>query len=186
VRTLEQKLESLKYYVGTVDSSYDEDTAQAVTAFQKVEGMTRTGEVNGDVWNRINSAQSPKPLVPRGGERRVEIDIARQVLFLYEGNNLSSILAVSTGSQEPYCENGSCGDAVTPTGDFRIYRIGSGWESGPLGDLYNPHYFVGGVAIHGARSVPTHPASHGCVRITMSAAEWFPSRVSNGTPVYVR
>ena len=60
-----------------------------------------------------------------------------------------------------------------------------GWETGPLGSLYNSQYFNGGIAIHGSRSVPAYPASHGCVRISMSAAEWFPDQVSIGTPVYV-
>ena len=41
------------------------------------------------------------------------------------------------------------------------------------------------MAIHGAHSVPAGPASHGCVRIPMNAAEWFPSKVGVGTAVYV-
>jgi lipoprotein-anchoring transpeptidase ErfK/SrfK len=44
---------------------------------------------------------------------------------------------------------------------------------------------VGGYAIHGALSVPAEPASHGCVRIPMTAAEWFPQHVAIGTPVHV-
>ena len=63
--------------------------------------------------------------------------------------------------------------------------MASGWETGPLGDLYNPLYFNGGIAFHGAYSVPGYPASHGCVRIPMNAAEWFPTIVGNGWPVYV-
>src|SRR5205807_5474771 len=61
----------------------------------------------------------------------------------------------------------------------------AGWEKSPLGWLYNSQYFNGGIAIHGSSSVPGYAASHGCVRIPMSAAEWFPDRVSLGTPVYV-
>lgn len=186
VRKIEERLRALKYFVGTVDTTYDEDTAQAVTAFQKVHNMDRNGSVTPDVWNRMQAATDPAPLVPGGGERRVEVDVPRQVLFLYEGNKLTEIVAVSTGNEEPYCENGSCGDAVTPRGDFRVYRQGSGWEYGALGALYNPAYFTGGFAIHGSTSVPNYPASHGCVRIPMTVAEWFPDRVPVGTPVYVR
>ena len=39
-------------------------------------------------------------------------------------------------------------------------------------------YFVGGYAIHGNPSVPSFPASHGCVRVPMWAAPWLYS--SNG------
>src|SRR5207249_8339331 len=54
-----------------------------------------------------------------------------------------------------------------------------------LGHLFNPLFFNGGIAIHGAASVPAYPASHGCVRIPMADSLWFYRTVSSGTPVYV-
>jgi lipoprotein-anchoring transpeptidase ErfK/SrfK len=33
--------------------------------------------------------------------------------------------------------------------------------------------------------VPSYPASHGCVRISIASAEWFPQWAGKGTPVYV-
>jgi lipoprotein-anchoring transpeptidase ErfK/SrfK len=186
VAALEQKLSSLRYEVGAVDGTYDQDTAYGVTAFQKVAGMERTGRATDDVVAAVDRTTTPPPaLVPAGGPTRVEVDLGRQVLFLYEGGNLSKILPVSTGSGERFCSEGWCRRAVTSPGSFAVYRQGRGWEKGPLGSLYNPQYFDGGIAIHGATSVPAGPASHGCVRIPMSAAEWFPSRVTRGTPVYV-
>lgn len=186
VLALEQKLTALRYFVGKVDEAYDADTQHAVTAFQKVNGMERTGRATDDVVAAIRSAQgAPAPLVANGGLKRVEIDLDRQVLFLYEGNTLDVILPVSTGNNQRFCSEGWCRRAVTPTGSFAIYDKRSGWERSPLGRLYNSQYFNGGIAIHGSTSIPAWPASHGCVRIQMSAAEWFPDRVSLGTPVYV-
>jgi hypothetical protein len=124
--------------------------------------------------------------VPGGGATRVEVDIRRQVLFLYKGGGLFRTLDVSTGSGKKYCVDGGCATAVTPGGSFRVSRRINGWRTSRLGRLYNPLYFNGGIAIHGAASVPAYPASHGCVRITMSAASWFPGAVPNGTPVYVQ
>jgi hypothetical protein len=92
---------------------------------------------------------------------------------------------VSTGGNYRYCVKGSCATAVTPGGSFRIGVKISGKHIAPLGTLYNPLFFNGGIAIHGAPSVPTTPASHGCVRIPMSATKWFYDRVAKGTPVYV-
>jgi len=86
---------------------------------------------------------------------------------------------------ERFCSEGSCRIAGTPTGAFKVYRQDSGWNEGPLGSLYNANFIVGGIAIHGSNSVPAQPASHGCIRIPMSAAEWFPSKARVGTPVYV-
>ena len=186
VASLEQRLNALHYDVGRVDDTFDQNTAYAVTAFQKVNRMARTGRATDDVVARVNSTSSaPSPLVPDGGATRVEIDLDRQVLFLYERGSLSKILTVSSGNGKRFCSEGSCRRAVTPVGAYAVDRQARGWESGPLGDLYNPQYFNGGIAVHGAKSVPATPASHGCVRIPMAAAEWFPSRVTHGTPVYV-
>lgn len=186
VLTLEQKLETLHYWVGQVDEAYDADTRDAVMAFQKVTGMDRTGRATDDVVAAVLAAKDPPaPLVPNGGLSRIEVDLDRQVMFIYSGSVLSTILPVSTGSNERFCSEGWCRKAVTPTGSFTIYQKDLGWETGALGSLYNAQYFNGGIAVHGAYSVPGYPASHGCVRISMSAAEWFPERVVVGTPVYV-
>jgi peptidoglycan hydrolase-like protein with peptidoglycan-binding domain len=186
VLALEQRLDALHYDVGDVDGTYDDITWYAVMAFQKVKGLERTGRATDDVV----AAAATEPgshvaLAPQGGLNRVEVDLGRQVLFLYQGGALTRILPVSTGSEERFCSEGYCRYAVTPRGAYKVYRAGSGWETGPLGSLYNPLYFNGGIAFHGAYSVPGYPASHGCVRIPMNAAEWFPTVVGTGWPVFV-
>ncbi|MGH2690043.1 MAG: L,D-transpeptidase, partial [Actinomycetota bacterium] len=61
-----------------------------------------------------------------------------------------------------------------------------GWRKSPLGLLYRPAYFNGGIAFHGAPSVPATPASHGCVRLPMPFADWFADKASAvGTTVHV-
>ena len=186
VLALERKLDSLRYDVGVVDDVYDRITAHAVMAFQKVHGFGRTGRATDDILAAAERTQgTPAPLVPGGPGDRVEIDIRRQVLFLYRGGSLARILPVSTGSERRFCSEGWCRRAVTPGGSFAVYRQGRGWEHGPLGSLYNPAYFNGGVAIHGSTSVPAYPASHGCVRVPMNAAEWLPGQIGMGTPVFV-
>jgi lipoprotein-anchoring transpeptidase ErfK/SrfK len=46
---------------------------------------------------------------------------------------------------------------------------------------------VGGIAIHGDSSVPAHPVSHGCVRVSNQAIDWIWATGSDpiGTPVWV-
>jgi lipoprotein-anchoring transpeptidase ErfK/SrfK len=51
--------------------------------------------------------------------------------------------------------------------------------------LYYPSYIVGGIAIHGSKSVPAYPASHGCIRIPMYAAKDFSDMTPIGVPVIV-
>lgn len=181
----EQRLAALRFDVNA-DGKLDESTRHAVIAFQKLSGLPRTGQPSPDVVNALSSARPPTPLVPGGSPNRVEIDLSRQVMFLYMGGQLERILPTSTGSRKRYCEEGKCGNAITPTGDFRVERRIAGWRKSDLGRLYNPLYFTGGIAIHGFPTVPTTPASHGCARIPMSAAGWFFQTVADGTPVHVR
>ncbi len=173
---VEQKLASLHYDVGDADGIVDDQTHSAIMAYQKVHGLERTGVLDDALTARIMADQStPPPLVPSGEPNRVEVSLSRQVLFLYEGGNLSKILAVATGTSA----------TPTPTGSFRFFRSDAGWHTSRYGRLYNAQYFVGGYAIHGSLSVPATPASHGCIRISMHSAEWFPSHVSKGMQVIV-
>lgn len=160
VLLLEQRLSALKYVVGAIDSRFDEALRDAVRAFQKVEGLQRDGEVGPQVWQRLETAVTPRPRMSASGSR-VEIDLTRQVLFLVSGNQVTRILPVSTGTAA----------TRTPPGHFHIFRKLPYWRESSLGLLYKPSYFYGGIAIHGSYSVPTYPASHGCVRIPYWATD---------------
>jgi peptidoglycan hydrolase-like protein with peptidoglycan-binding domain len=181
---LEQRLASLHFDV-TPDGVMDDNTRQALIAVQKLAGLPRTGKPTPDVINALASFTPPPPLKPDGGPTRVELDLGRQVLFLYVNGSLNKILPISSGSGKRYCEEGKCGIATTPRGSFRIERRINGWRKSDLGRLYNPLYFTGGIAIHGFPTVPPTPASHGCVRIPMGSADTFPTLVADGTPVFV-
>ncbi|MFP5299042.1 MAG: L,D-transpeptidase family protein, partial [Actinomycetota bacterium] len=54
-----------------------------------------------------------------------------------------------------------------------------------LGTLYDPSYFVGGYAFHGSPSVPTYPASHGCIRLPMYLSRPFFDRNPVGRYVFI-
>ncbi|MGI8806796.1 MAG: L,D-transpeptidase family protein [Acidimicrobiales bacterium] len=173
---VEHKLASLGYDIATLDGDLDAQTKSAIIAFQKVHGLPRTGELNDALAAQIMATSTPPaPLAPNGEPNRVEVDLARQVLFLYQNGDLAKILAVSTGTSA----------TPTPTGTFRFNRFDPGWHTSRLGRLYNAEYFVGGYAVHGSLSVPVEPASHGCIRISMHSAEWFPSHVTRGMQMVV-
>jgi lipoprotein-anchoring transpeptidase ErfK/SrfK len=120
----------------------------------------------------------------RGGYTVLDVDISSQTLRIYKGGKLYRTVGVSTGSGKRYCEKGKCGTAVTPRGTYRIYSFISGWRTAQLGKLYNPLYFKGGYAIHGGR-LPGYPASHGCVRVSYSTANWLPSVAGIGSTVRI-
>jgi lipoprotein-anchoring transpeptidase ErfK/SrfK len=66
-----------------------------------------------------------------------------------------------------------------------VNRKINGPRRSPLGVLYYPNYYLSGIAIHGAPSVPAYPASHGCVRIPMFAAKQLQAMTPVGTTVIV-
>ncbi len=185
VSALQQRLKALAYDPGPINGTFGAATQFALFAFQKVQGIKPDGVAGPLVMGALNNPKGP-PVLASGGDR-VEIDIARQLLMTYKSNALVLISHISSGSGKSYCEKGHCGTAITPRGSFKILWSRSGWETAPLGQLYNPQYFTNaGHAIHGSLSVPLYPASHGCVRIPMHTAAWFPSLVTKGTPVIVR
>jgi len=184
-RALQHRLAALGYDVGAADGAAGVRLAHALMAFRKVEGLARTGRPGPEVDRALAQASRPGPLVPGGAPTRVEVDLRRQVLFLWVDGSLARILPVSTGSGQRYCVQGRCEVAVTPTGTFPVGRKVAGTDVGPLGPLYYPMYFSHGVAIHGEPSVPAYPASHGCVRIPMESAAALFAQVPAGTPVYV-
>ena len=187
VLAFEERLVQRHYDPGDVDGKFDGETAFAVMALEKVAGMEPTGRVEPPVWEALATIPDPAPMLPDGGDERVEVDLVRQLLFLYNDGGLRLISHVSTGSGKTYCSAGRCGKvAVTPGGSHRFLWRVNGWRKSRLGRLYNPVYFTKyGIAVHGFPSVPTSPASHGCVRIPMHTAEWFPGEVERGDPVYV-
>ncbi len=186
VAAIQRRLTELRFDPGPADGVYGLATVYAVQAFQKLHGMEPTGAATPAVEAALAAPQQPDPLMPDGGADRVEIDLRRQLLFLYKGGDLRLISHISSGNNKRYCADGGCGTAITPVGAHRFMWRYPGWRTSRLGKLYKPVYFTGGgVAVHGATSVPTYPASHGCVRIPMHIAEYFPDLVARGDAVYV-
>ena len=184
VLQVEQTLSELGYWIVKVDGVTDDSTRQAIIAFQKVEGLKRTGKISAGLIVALQNASRPSARYTTD-DRHIEIDITRQVLLVVDGSQVVRILPVSTGNERPYVEKGKRQIAHTPRGAFKIYRQIKGVRQAPLGTLYYPNYFTDGVAIHGSGSVPATAASHGCVRIPRFAEREFQSLVQVGTFVFV-
>jgi peptidoglycan hydrolase-like protein with peptidoglycan-binding domain len=186
VEDLQRRLHELRLDPGPVDGRFGGGTMFAVQAFQKLAGIEASGVVGPETRAALEAPPAVTPLVPAASGDRVEVDLERQLLLLWHGADLRLVTHVSTGSGERYCEDGRCGTAVTPPGAYRFSWRYPGWRESRLGRLYNPVYFTSsGIAVHGSTSVPSYPASHGCVRIPMHIAEYFPDLVDRGDAVYV-
>lgn len=170
--------------VGAVDGVYDNDTRHAVTAFQKSVGLPRTGVADAVTFRRLAVTRPGGPRVVRAGGH-VEINLAQQVLRLYDGARLMRLVDISSGNNRYYVSEGVVSRAFTPVGSFRVERKINGIRVSKLGELYRPAYFVGGWAVHGSPSVPPFPASHGCVRVTFRQMDRLYPLLPVGTPVTI-
>jgi lipoprotein-anchoring transpeptidase ErfK/SrfK len=172
VRLLEQRLVELHYRLtGATDGRFDVRTADAVVAFHKVQGMSRTFTVDAATWRALADPRIPRPAQAWRG-LHVEVDQTRQVLYTVEDGEITNILHVSSGKPS------------TPTRDgiFAVTRKIAGFSPN---HLYYPSYFDGERALHGWTDVPTYAASHGCVRIPYWNAIWVYGLAGVGTRVVV-
>jgi lipoprotein-anchoring transpeptidase ErfK/SrfK len=188
VRLLQRRLAALRYDPGRVDGRFGSDTLEAVWAFQDTQGLPPQDAVSPAMQRALASPRPPTVLVPHGGRLRVEVSLTDQVLVLYQRNHVALVSHVSTGSGRYFCSLDGCGNAITPAGDFTTLSFMAGRVTVPLGEMYNPVFFIGTTfAIHGDTHVPRRPASHGCVRIPIHIAAFFHTLVPTpGTPVYIR
>ena len=83
VAALQQRLTTLGYWNGTADGTYGHVTAQAVLALQKSAGLTRDGMAGPRTMAALE--QGVLPTVGPGAPDRVEIDLAKQLLYVVRG-----------------------------------------------------------------------------------------------------
>jgi len=170
VKTLQARLTELGYWNGKADGTFGGTTQQAVYALQKAAGLTRDGVVGPKTTAALAKGVRPKAKSKSG--HVIEINKAKQILMIVDNGKVSTIFNASTGSNQHYTFEGQTYLADTPSGHFTASRQIDGWRHGPLGPLWRPKYFNGGIAVHGAPSVPPYPASHGCSRVSIAAMNW--------------
>jgi hypothetical protein len=138
-------------YVNDEGSSYDSATERAVLAFHKVNNDKRTVNMSPGDFKKLARGKGGYNLKYPGAGKHVEADLSRQVMVLAKGNKVDEIYHISSGAP------------ATPTilGHYNFYRKEPGTNN--VG-MVNSVYFIRGYATHGYPSVPTYPASHGCLR----------------------
>jgi hypothetical protein len=147
VLALQQRLAALGYWLGGVDGQFGDLTRQAVVAIQKVASLSRDGICGPLTWSRVDAGIRPQARSATG--HVVEIRKTTQTLLVVDSGVVKGIY-------------NTC---------FAVFRRENTWHNSPLGSLYRPQYFSGGIAVHGYTSVPSTPASHGCCRVSPRAMD---------------
>jgi peptidoglycan hydrolase-like protein with peptidoglycan-binding domain len=186
VKAFQERLTALKYYPGTADGQFGPNTQSALWAFQEVNRIPETGVVDAATKRAlVNPRGYSSPAYSGKRATRIEVDQALEVLVYFVNNKIVLICHVSSGGG--YYYDGGAARAVTPNGTYNTGVYMSGWVHVPLGEMYNPIFFIGtAYAIHGDIPVPKGPASHGCVRIPMYIAAFLHNEVKTpGTQVHI-
>jgi hypothetical protein len=154
--------------------------------------IAATQDDTGDWWYRLQEgiAYSPGPYVPAWSvrplsmdevsplspdrtDKRIEIDIAHQVLTCFEGDTPVFSTPTATGLS----------GTITPKGEYHVIRknFTSYMIGGEGAGYYNlpgvafPSYFTwSGIAVHGTywHNDFGRPKSHGCVNVSNQAAQF--------------
>ncbi|MFZ4717890.1 MAG: L,D-transpeptidase family protein [Ilumatobacteraceae bacterium] len=208
VKSMQQRLKDFGFDPGPIDGQFGTGTEQALWAFEGLVLQRRydqqTGVLDNSTWQLMQDPIQFKPRRPQpAGATHMEIYLDLQAAIVFTDAKPTLITHISSGTGETWCEiitqdtdelgqplpepvkKDVCGVSKTPGGVFQFYRRVEGNRQGPLGGMYNPVYFNYGIAVHGARNVPSEPASHGCIRLPMFIAEYFPSLVKNKDYVFV-
>jgi len=189
VAALQRALAGRNLYRGPIDGEFGPATAYAVVTFHKVMGLERTF-----AWEEADSAHMEDFALPPLPERpdepdRLEVDIGRQVMFLFTDGVVSEIIPISSGGTYKYysVRQGAWVWAGTPRGDYTLFRHSLGWQCDPLTGwcIYNAWNFTPDYALHGYRSVPAYPASHGCVRIPTWESDYLEDHLYLGLPIHL-
>jgi hypothetical protein len=150
VRLLNKLLDKEAYYTSS-GRGYGSATQRAVLAFHKVNNQARTTNISAGEFKTLAAGKGGFHLKWPEGGKHVEADLSRQVMVLAKNGKPKHIFHISSGAP------------ATPTirGKFPVYSFQPGYNSK---GMYYSVYFHGGYATHGYASVPTYPASHGCLR----------------------
>jgi peptidoglycan hydrolase-like protein with peptidoglycan-binding domain len=156
VAVMQRQLDGEGYSVSR-SGTYNGRTARAALAFRKVNGFARVGSMDRRVIQMLLANRGAFHARYPSHGRHVEAELSRQVMAELYGGTVHAVYVVSSGKPS------------TPTvlGSFHFYRKQPGTNAKGMVDS---SYFIGGYAIHGYHSVPTYPASHGCLRVPIPDA----------------
>ncbi|MCT2291635.1 MULTISPECIES: L,D-transpeptidase family protein [Janibacter] len=175
VKALQVKLRACGYWHAGSDGLYGTTTEQAVMAVQKVYRLDRDGVVGPATWKVIDRLIRPGAKTKSGNV--CEINLEKQTMMFVVGGKVKWVFNTSTGAA----------GWRTPKGRYTFFRQINGMRNAPLGQLWRPKYFNGGIAIHGAKSIPGYAASHGCARLSNAAINyvWSANLAPIGSKVWV-
>ncbi len=175
--------------VGPADGLSGPMTVRGLCAFRRMASMPTTrGGLDSATYAKIKEYGAKYRSITdipassfQGSTTYLHVSQTCQTMFYAKGRRWQRVLAVSTGVP----------GHSTPGGYYTVSNTTKGWWCSTLypescrtqttgefayvsnyGNMYNPRQVVGAIYVHGSTSVPTYPASHGCIRVTVNDSDW--------------
>lgn len=190
---LQRRLSMLEYYYSELDGQYGAGTAQAVTAFQRRNGLTETGVADHATLAALFDENAKKALKPY--VLKVSIDDQRVYAYAPDANgdytDLVRTMKCSTGRSGSPTPTGTFQESTGPGARWHYFTKFNCWAQ-------YAYYIQGDIMFHsvlyGSRegkvtqSSVNHlgsKASHGCVRLSVEDAKWVWNNCPSHTKVIV-
>lgn len=185
---------------GTIDGQFGPNTARGLCSFRQVSNQkwSRSSLTDAQLkklraydakYAKLSDIPAPKK---DGKSTYVLVNQTCQTLTYVEGGYYKRVMTASTGMK----------GHTTKEGEYSLGGTKRGWHCSTIypescathtegrfstvedyGNMYNKRHVYGAVFVHGSTSVPTYPASHGCIRVTPANSDWMYDNVGNNGPV---
>ncbi len=189
---------------GPKDGKWGSQTARGICAFRSIAGLpiSRSGISSNDMvtlrnyrsnYGSLNSIPAP---LNSGNSTYLVANKTCQVMTYVESGRYVKVMPISTGKAGYETPNISVGLGYTNKGwsCSSLYpetctkqSAGRFSSVSNSGNMYNKRLVSGAIYVHGSNSVPTSPASHGCIRVTVADSDWMYDHVGNNgkTPLSI-
>ncbi len=195
VMRLQSRLNSLKYVYKNVDGAFGNDTATALSYFQKLHNLPETGIADQNTLNMLYSPlakESDKPL----HDYYIVVDVSDQRVYVYayhdgEYSKKIKTFRCSSGTRATPTPLGTFQDGTGPGARWHYFKKFNCWAQYAFyinGDimfhsvLYSRRGGSAGASVYALGS----RASHGCVRLAVKDAKWIWDNCTAGTTVKVK
>ena len=190
---LQRRLATLEYYTSALDGAYGAGTANAVSAFQRRNGLAETGIADRSTLETLFNENAKKALKPY--VLKVSVDDQRVYVYAPDANDeytdLVRTMKCSTGRTSSPTPTGTFIESTGPGARWHYFTKFSCWAQ-------YAYYIQGDIMFHSVlynskggkvtQSSVNHlgsRASHGCVRLSVEDAKWIWTNCPAKTKVIV-